>query len=92
MSMLNKILEDYQTAAENKEFYDRCQVFYKGTQAEPNALIEHMSLHYVPKPVKKFLFFKMNWMNKFFNWWMNFHRLSFLTLVMICAIIYLIFG
>lgn len=90
--MLNKFIEDYRTAADNKEFYDRCQKFYKGSNAELNALIEHMSLDYVPKPIKKMMFLKMDWMNRFFNWWLNFHRLSFLTVLMICAIIYLVFG
>ena len=90
--MLNKFIEDYQTAADNKEFYDRCQKFYKGFNAEPNALIEHMSLDYVPKPIKKMMFLKMDWMNRFFNWWLDFHRLSFLTVLMICAIIYLVFA
>lgn len=90
--MLNKFIEDYQTAADNKEFYDRCQKFYKGSNAEPNALIEHMSLDYVPKPIKKMMFLKMDWMNRFFNWWLDFHRLSFLTVLMICAIIYLVFA
>ena len=92
MSILKQFIEDYQTAAENKEFYDRCQSFYKGSHAEPNALLEHMSLHYVPKPIKRAMMFKMTLMNKFFNWWLDFHRLSFLTVLMICAIIYLVFG
>ena len=90
--MLNKFIEDYQTAADNKEFYDRCQKFYKGSDAEPNALIEHMSLDYMPKPIKQLMFLKMEWMNKFFNWWFDFRILSVLTLIMICAIIILVFA
>jgi len=88
--MLNKFIEDYQTAADNKEFYDRCQKFYKGSNAEPNALMEHMSLHYVPKPIKRIMFLKMEWMNKFFNWWLDYRKISVLTLAMIVAIIWLV--
>ena len=88
--MLNKFIEDYQTAADNKEFYDRCQKFYKGSNAEPNALMEHMSLHYVPKPIKRLMFLKMEWMNKFFNWWMDYRKINVLTLAMIVAIIWLV--
>ena len=88
--MLNKFIEDYQTAADNKEFYDHCQKFYKGTDAEPNALLEHMSLHYVPKTVKTILFLKMKWINQFFNWWLDYRKINVLTLVMIFAIITLL--
>lgn len=88
--MLNKFIEDYQRAADNKEFYDHCQNFYKGKHAEPNALMEHMSLHYLPKPIKKVMFWKMNIMNSFFNNWLSFKKISVLTLVMIVAIIWLV--
>ena len=88
--MLNKFIEDYQTAADNKEFYDRCQKIYKGSNAEPNALMEHMSLHYVPKPIKRIMFLKMEWMNKFFNWWLDYRKINVLTLAMIVAIIWLV--
>jgi hypothetical protein len=88
--MLNKFIEDYQTAADNKEFYDRCQKFYKGSNAEPSALMEHMSLHYVPKPIKRIMFLKMEWMNKFFNWWLDYRKINVLTLAMIVAIIWLV--
>jgi hypothetical protein len=49
-----------------------------------------MSLHYVPKPIKRLMFLKMEWMNKFFNWWMDYRKISVLTLAMIVAIIWLV--
>lgn len=90
MNIIKKFIKDYQTASENKEFYDQCQRFYKGQHAESNALMEHMSLHYLPKSLKTLMFWKMNLMNSFFNNWLSFKKFSVLTLVMIVAIIWLI--
>lgn len=92
MSIINKILEDYQRAGENFEHYQKMQKFFKGQHSRPQALIDFMHFDYLPKPLIKLIEFNTKYLNKFFNWWLDFHRLSFLTVLMICAIIYLVFG
>ena len=88
--MLDKILKDIETAQENHYEYMRMQSFFKGQFAEPKSVIEFMELDYVPTFLKKFFTSASNGMNKFFAWWLDFHRLSFLTVMMITAIIILI--
>ena len=88
--MLDKILKDIETAQENHYEYMRMQSFFKGQFAEPKSVIEFMELDYVPTSLKKFFIATSNWMNRFFTWWLDFHRLSFLTVMMITAIIILV--
>ena len=88
--MLDRILKDIETARENHYEYMRMQSFFKGQFAEPKSVIEFMELDYVPTFLKKFFTSASNCMNKFFAWWLDFHRLSFLTVMMITAIIILI--
>jgi len=38
-----QFIDDYHTAAENKEQYDKLQVFYKGQYSEPTSIYEFMS-------------------------------------------------
>lgn len=90
MQIIKKFYHDFETASDAKEQYDRCQIIFKGKHAESNAVLEHMQLDYVPKIVRRMLFLKMNMMNNFLNYWFDFKRISFLTLVMIIVIIYLI--
>lgn len=92
MSIVNKIIQDYRTAVDNHEQYQRCQGFFKGSNSEPMAVIEFMTFDYLPDKLKRFVTWHTNIFNKFFNWWMNFHRLSFLTLLMLCAIVYIVFN
>ena len=58
MNIIKKIYIDFEQASENKEFYDRCQIIFKGKYAESSAVLEHMQLDYVPKILKKILRFK----------------------------------
>lgn len=90
--IFEKIIEDIQRAQENHEEYQKLQVFYKGKYAEPKALIEFMHLDYVPKRLRKFIEWKVNVIHKFFDWAWDFRRFSLITLVMICAIIYIVFN
>ncbi len=55
MKLIKKLYNDFDRASENKEFYDRYQIFFKGKYAKPNAVVEHMEFDYVPKSVKKLL-------------------------------------
>lgn len=90
MNIIEKAIKDFQRAGENFEQYQKMQAFYKGKNSEPMALIDFMYLDYLPKSIVNFIRFKANCINKFLNWWMDFHRLSFLTLLMIIAIIYIV--
>ena len=89
MKLIKEIVKDYNTACDNHEQYQKMQKFFKG-EAQPMAIVDFMHFDYLPKPIVKFIAFKTKYMNKFFSWWMNFHRLSFLTLLMIIAIIYIV--
>ena len=55
MKLIKKLYNDFDRASENKEFYDRYQIFFKGKYAKPNAVVEHMEFDYLPKIVKKLL-------------------------------------
>jgi len=52
MNLIKKIYNDFERASENKEFYDKCQIIYKGPYAKSNAVLEHMELDYLPKVIK----------------------------------------
>ena len=49
MNLIKKIYNDFDRASENKEFYDQCQIIFKGKYAESNAVVEHMEFNYMPK-------------------------------------------
>ena len=55
MNLIKKIYQDFQRASENKEFYDRCQIVYKGPYAQSNAVLEHMELGYLPKNLRNII-------------------------------------
>ena len=55
MKLIKKLYDDFDRASENKEFYDRYQIFFKGKYAKSNAAVEHMEFDYVQKIVKKLL-------------------------------------
>lgn len=55
MKLIKNLYADFERASENKEFYDRYQLFFKGKHAESNAVVEHMTFDYLPKIVKKLL-------------------------------------
>ena len=55
MNLIKKIYNDFDRASENKEFYDQCQIIFKGKYAESNAVVEHMEFNYMPKIAKKLL-------------------------------------
>lgn len=90
MVVIKKFIKDFKRAQENYEEYQRQQIFWKGRYAEPTALIEFMHFDYLPKTLVKILNFISKSLNSFFNWWLDFHRISFLTLLMILAILYIV--
>jgi|TARA_E500000178_G_scaffold302673_1_gene312342 hypothetical protein len=55
MKLIKKLYHDFERASENKEFYDRYQIFFKGKYAKSNAVVDHMTFDYLPKIVKKLL-------------------------------------
>ena len=90
--IIKAFYEDWQTALDNHEEYQRLQVFFKGKLAERSAVIDHMHLNYVPKFIKLVILWKAKMLNNFFQYWLSFHRISFLTVVMITLIIILLTG
>ena len=90
-NLIKEFVQDIQRAQEHHEEYQRLQYFYKGKYAEPKALIEFMHFNYLPQRLVKLIKWKVDLINNFFAWLWDFHRLSFLTLLMICAIVYLVF-
>lgn len=89
MTLLNKIIKDLHVAQDNQEEHNRLAVFYKGNDAELTSLVEHMSFDYLPVKLQKLIYWKIDKINWFFKWIWDFERISFLTLIMICLIIYL---
>lgn len=90
-NIFKQFMQDIQQAQEHHEEYQRLQVFYKGDNAESKALIEFMHFDYLPKKIIKIIEWKVDLINKFVDWMWDFHRISLLTLVMICSIIYILF-
>ena len=90
--MLNRILRDIQQAQEYQEEYLRMQSLFKGINATDGALIEFMELDYVPRPIKKFLLWKVMMVNRFFAWMFDWHRISLITIILMGIIIGLIQG
>ena len=90
-NLIKAIIEDCKNAQEKHEAYQEMQRFWK-RDIEPTAPIDFMTLHYLPKKLRKFIEWKINITNKFFNWAWDFKRLSLITLMMICAIIYIVFN
>lgn len=85
--LLQNILEDIITARDNHEEYLRLQRFFKAQHAEPVSILEFMHMNYIPRPVKHFALRITDWINSFFSWWLDFHRLSFITVMLIVGII-----
>ena len=90
-NLIKEFVQDIQRAQEHHEEYQRLQYFYKGKYAEPKALIEFMHFDYLSQRLVRLIKWKVDLINNFFSWLWDFHRLSFLTLLMICAIVYLVF-
>lgn len=90
-NLIKEFMQDLQRAQEHHEEYQRLQHFYKGKYAEPKAPIEFMHFDYLPQRLVRLIEWKVDLINNFFAWLWDFHRLSFLTLLMVCAIIYLVF-
>ena len=90
--MLNRILRDIQQAQEYQEEYLRMQSLFKGINATDGALIEFMELDYVPRPIKKFLLWKVKIVNRLFAWMFDWHRISLITIILMGIIIGLIQG
>ena len=90
-NLIKEFVQDIQRAQEHHEEYQRLQYFYKGKYAEPKALIEFMHFDYLSQRLVRLIKWKVDLINNFFAWLWDFHRLSFLTLLMICAIVYLVF-
>jgi hypothetical protein len=91
--MLHKIIEDIQRAQEYQEEYLRLRSLFKGENAHGSgALIEFMELDYVPKPIKKFLLWKVKLVNRSFAWMFDWHRVSLITIILMGIIIGLIQG
>ena len=88
--LIKAIQEDCLRAQENHEEYQRMQRFWK-QDIEPTAIIDFMTFDYLPDRLRKIVIWKVEMMNRFFNWAWDFRRFSLLTLVMICAIIYIVF-
>jgi len=84
--------KDWKIAVDNHEEYQKLQRFFKGQFAERTAVIEHMCLDYIPKFIKRFILWQANLLNAFFQYWLDFHRISFLTVIMITLIIILFTG
>lgn len=89
MTLIDRILEDFLTAQENHEQYQIMQNFYKGKHATSESLLNFMHLEYLPKPLRAVITKTSNCINWFFNWWMDFHKISFLTLLMLCGAVYI---
>lgn len=89
--LIKAIQEDCRRAQENHEEYQRMQRFWK-QDIEPTAIIDFMTFDYLPDRLRKIVIWKVEMMNRFFNWAWDFRRFSLLTLTMLCLIIYLIFG
>ena len=90
--LIQTFYEDWQTALENHEEYQRQQVFFKGKFAERSAVIDHMHLNYVPKFIRRAIIWQARMLNKFFQYWLDFRRFSFLTVIMITLIIIILTG
>ena len=92
IKFIQAFYKDWRSALDNHEEYQKLQIFFKGQFSERSAVIEHMHLDYVPKFIKRFILWQANFLNKFFQYWLDFHRISFLTVIMITLIIILLTG
>jgi len=92
MKLLNNFIKDLHYAQDKQEQYNRLVLFYKGEDAETTSLMEYMTFDYLPVKLQKIIQWKINKINWFFHWMWNFKCVSFLILIMICLIIYLIFA
>lgn len=90
-NLIKSIIEDCRYAQEKHEEYQRLQQFFKN-DTEATAPIDFMTFEYLPHKLRRLIDWKVKWLNWFFNWAWDFHRISLLTLTMLGFIIYLIWG
>lgn len=90
MKLIKSFIKDFERARENHEEYQRLQTFFK-SEPETNAVIDFMHFDYLDARIVKVVLLVSRTINGFFTWWLDFHRLSFVTLIMFVALIYIMF-